>query len=203
MNQYVIDTEYAVRGLISLITDQEAQLKQLQERCQMLSCKAEAFNVSHGVSPFETMYLQDQADAVTLAITRQQLEETQKQVTEVTTSIDAKSDSVTALSTALLQIAKQGISTVYGNLSSCHDGRTIGREKLKNIVWQARNQSMHYEEISLRPPVYNCFASIESTFGDKFSLSSNLRKNLAYEVIDVVLGWKDYSRYEGDMRQLL
>lgn len=108
---------------------------------------------------------------------RQQIEPVLKEIDEFTFSIAVKEESIKALAGALLQIAKQGISTVHGKLNNCVDGRTIKNEPIKNIVWQGRNQSMHYEEGKFFQPIIDCFHNIEI----------QLRKeNLAKEIVDLL-----------------
>lgn len=208
MHQYLTDTEYAVRELIELIIAEERQLTQLQSQYEGLRRKVEYLNQSLLDAPFNdsVVPLQEQAMAIDMCRTREGLSDLQKQIASLQNSINAKSSSINALCGAILQIARQGISTFHGRLDRCPDGRSIGTgtgsAKLKSVVWQARNQSMHYEEGSFNPPVINCFAKLEASFGSKFSLSENAGKNLAHDVIQE-LGWKDYLRYESDMQSLI
>lgn len=207
MHQYITDTQYAVRGLIELITAEERQLSQLQSQYEGLSRKVEYLNQSLLDAPFnDVVPLREQAMAIDMYRTSGDLAALQKQIIELQNSIDTKGASIDALCGAVLQIAKQGISTVHSGLSRCPDGRSIGIgtgvEKLKNVIWQARNQSMHYEEGSFQSSVINCFAKLEASLGSKFSLSENVGKNLAHDVIQE-LGWKDYLRYESDMQSLI
>ena len=39
---------------------------------------------------------------------------------------------------SLLQYAKQGISLCHGGLQPCPDGRAIGSQALKDVIWQSR-----------------------------------------------------------------
>jgi hypothetical protein len=153
MHQYIADTEYAIHGLIDLITAEERQLTQLQSQHDGLRRKEKFLNQMLADAPFnDILPLQEQALAITWHKTRAEIDDLQNQIIALQSSIDAKSDSINALCGAILQIAKQGISTVHRSLNVCPDGRGIGigagREKLKNVIWQARNQSMHYEENS-------------------------------------------------------
>ncbi|MBW4541598.1 MAG: hypothetical protein KME43_20995 [Myxacorys chilensis ATA2-1-KO14] len=207
MHQYVDDTEYAVRGLIDLITTEERQLTQLQSHYEGLSSKEKDLKQWLLDAPLndDVVPLQEQAMAITWHKTREELADLQKQIMALQSSIDAKSVSIDALCVAILQIAKQGISTVHSNLSKCPDGRIIGTgtdaEKLKNVIWQARNQSVHYEEGNFSSAVTTCFAKLEASCGSQFSLALNSGKNLAHDVIQE-LGWKDYSKYESDIQSL-
>lgn len=204
MHQYISDTEYAVRELINLITVEEKQLSEFQNKYKGLSSKEKYLNQELMNAPFndDVDPLQEQAISIDWYKICEELADLQKQIVVLQASIDAKSVSIDALCGAVLQIAKQGISIVHSHLGQCPDGRGIGTEKLKNVIWQARNQSMHYEEGNFKPPVTDCFANLEISLGNKFSLSLNMGKNLAHHVIEE-LGWKDYSTYESDLKSLI
>lgn len=208
MHQYLTDTEYAVRGLIELITAEEKQLAQLQSQYGGLSVKEKILNQDLSDAPWNDNVtpIQEQATAIAAYKTREELADLGERIEALQNSIDAKRVSIDALCGAFLQIAKQGISTIHSGLSGCPDGRSIGTgtgvEKLKNVIWQARNQSMHYEEGNYRQDLINCFAKLEISYGNKFSLALNVGKNLAHDVIQE-LGWKDYLRYESDMASLI
>lgn len=122
-----------------------------------------------------------------------------KEAKDILSFIVANTDSLNIIAGAILQIAKQGISFEYQNLSKCHDGRIIGRESLKNIIWQSRNQAMHFEEGNFRQSVVDCFKNLEIKFGSKFKL---VNKSCAYDVL-IILGWDSYDAYEEDMVMLL
>lgn len=107
-------------------------------------------------------------------------------------------DSLNIIAGSVLQISKQGISSVYGSLMNCPSGRILGGETLKNIVWQGRNQAMHFEESNYNQKVIDCFANLKLDYGSRFSLGN---KNLAYEVVRL-LGWTSYNNYENDMKLL-
>src|SRR5262249_51212098 len=99
---------------------------------------------------------------------RRESTEVEALVAALEAAILAKETSVQALAGAILQIAKQGIAFVHGDLAGCPAGRPIGRETLKNVIWQARNQSMHWEENAFRQPTTLCFASLQLDFGSEF-----------------------------------
>lgn len=103
---------------------------------------------------------------------------------------------------SLLQIAKQGISTVHGNPINCPLGRSIGTETLKNIIWQGRNQSIHCEEGNPNQKVKDCFSNLATDFGSDFDLTVNYTDNKARRIIDL-LNWNTYDKYENDMISLI
>ncbi|QXE23648.1 hypothetical protein B6N60_02338 [Richelia sinica FACHB-800] len=125
------------------------------------------------------------------------------QIEQLKNLIDAKSFAISSLCGALLQISKQGISIVHRGLGSCPNGRSIGNDVLKNIIWQGRNQSMHYEENNPNQAVKNCFQNLETSFGSEFSLTLHPSENFAQKIVIKVLGWNEYQVYEQDMISLL
>jgi hypothetical protein len=52
--------------------------------------------------------------------------------------------SAAALASALLQIGRQGVSNVHGG-PILPAGRPIGTQALSVVLWEARNQAMHWE----------------------------------------------------------
>lgn len=111
--------------------------------------------------------------------------------------VAAKSFSTAALAGNLLQYAKQGIALRYGkNREGCPDGRMIGAVTLHEVIWQARNQSMHWEEGDPHRPVQRCFDRLAEEFGAQFSEYRN--RNLAFEVI-CLLGWSTIENFKNDL----
>jgi hypothetical protein len=117
--------------------------------------------------------------------------------------IEARAASLAALAGAILQIAKQGISTNYGTPlpADCSTGRMIGSQNLRTVIWEGRNHSMHYEDAKPRDGVKNCFRGLEASFGKQFSLSAHPGANLSVLVV-TELGWLSYDVYEQDMLSL-
>lgn len=69
------------------------------------------------------------------------------QVVQVEQAAAAHTFSIGSLSGALLQHPKQGISLVHSGPSSCPAGRAIGGSTLKDVIWQGRNQAIHWDEV--------------------------------------------------------
>jgi hypothetical protein len=117
--------------------------------------------------------------------------------------IEARVSSLAALAGAILQIAKQGISTIYGLSwkTDCPTGRMIGSQNLRTVIWEGRNHSMHYEEGNPSVGVKNCFLGLETSFGQEFSLSVHPSANRSVLVV-TILGWLNYDAYEQDMLSL-
>lgn len=96
----------------------------------------------------------------------------------------------------LLQYAKQGISIVHHGLAACPDGRFIGSQPIKNIIWQGRNQALHWEEGNFRPPVVNCFRTLAQEQDPKFGDFAN--RNIANDLVEL-LGWRTFGDFKADM----
>ncbi|MBC6715683.1 hypothetical protein H9Q09_05675 [Aurantimonas sp. DM33-3] len=104
--------------------------------------------------------------------------------------------SVGSLCGSILQFAKQGISLCHGSLAACPDGRAIGSQFLKDLIWQGRNQSIHWEEVAPRPPVVACFDKLTHECGQSFGDFRN--RNMAIDVV-TLLGWRTVAEFEADM----
>ncbi|MEH1922207.1 hypothetical protein [Nostoc sp.] len=210
MHQYLIDTEYATTNIFNLIMHDERELEQAKEKYHQVQKDLKfyqqqfyAADMSDDLSPMQLQYEYLQYNKRTENLSKQE-EFLISQIEEFKNLIDAKSVAVSSLCGALLQIAKQGISIVHKkNLISCPDGKNIGSEVLKNVIWQGRNQSMHYEDGKFQPPVTNCFQKLEASFGNEFSLSLHSGENFAQKIVIKLFGWNDYQVYKQDMISLL
>ncbi|MDG4720720.1 hypothetical protein [Thalassospira aquimaris] len=200
---YIDDVKYATESLISLLGNEKMQIADLSAQLSSVEAKFEHFHWD-----FKTSDLNDDfSDAhshhafVKMAEAKKDRDAIAAEIGALKSVILNRKMALQSLSGALLQIAKQGISIAHGGLGACPDGRTIGQSKLKEVVWQARNQSLHYEEGRFRQPVLYLFNQLAADFGDLFSLALHPNKNMAEDVIEV-LGWIEYSRFERDMLQL-
>jgi hypothetical protein len=101
-----------------------------------------------------------------------------------------------ALSANLLQYGKQGISLVHGGLGSCPDGRLIETQPLKNVIWQSRNQALHWEDGAFQQPVDRCFDALATDTDPKFRDYTS--RNMARDVLGL-LGWEDFADFQKDM----
>ncbi len=107
--------------------------------------------------------------------------------------------SIASLAASVLQFAKQGISIVHGGLSTCPPGRLLGSQSLRDIIWQARNQSIHWENNVFHEPTAACFerlaAELEPRFGDF------RQRNMAFDIL-LLLGWSDFEHMAQDLKHL-
>lgn len=200
MNTYLQEMEHAVASIIPLIwaehhavEEAETTLRKYEAETKRGYQQAQAFDDlddDEGLATFirwETYFGPDK---------KRYHAEAALQRVETTVAVHAFSRA--ALSSSLLQYAKQGISAAHGVLATAPSARQIHGLELKDVIWQGRNQASHWEEGKLSPPVVACFEvlkAIDATFGDY------LTRNLAFEIVRL-LGWNDWATFEGDMRSL-
>lgn len=103
---------------------------------------------------------------------------------------------------AILQLAKQVVSARRGAPSRWKPGRAIGRLELRDVLLQARNQSVHADEADFRPDVLRVFAALEADFGAGFHVEKGLKASRAREVVEL-LGWLDANAARNDISELL
>jgi hypothetical protein len=109
--------------------------------------------------------------------------------------------SIGILSGAILQIAKQCLSIEFENCYS-RKGRKIGSQHISDIIFNARNQSLHFEEEKIKNPhTKRCFEILAEEFVEAYDLNRNFRQNLATEVIEL-LGWNTFENYLADMQEI-
>jgi hypothetical protein len=106
-----------------------------------------------------------------------------------------------SLAGALLQIAKQGISLWYGrNVADCLElGRIIGEQPIRDVIWQARNQAIHWEDGQFHGAVDNVFKKLVSNFGPPFDKYT--QQSLAFEIVNL-LNWSSFEHLDTDLRAL-
>jgi hypothetical protein len=106
--------------------------------------------------------------------------------------------SAAALASALLQIGKQGVSIVHGRAMS-PTGRPIGTQALSVVVWEARNQAMHWEMGKVHKPMAACFETLARDVDPKYG--DYMQRSLAFDVVDL-LNWRTVARFNEDLGSL-
>ncbi len=206
MNQYIIDTKYAVKKLIKTIYKEEKELDSLTTKFNQLKKVFDHLFWDYSTADMQEDFndLQVQHKFIQMAKFHEEndLKGKKSELDKLSHSIITKQDSMNSLSMSLLQIAKQGISTVHGNPNNCPTGRNIGSESLRNVIWQGRNQSIHYEEGNPSQKVKDCFINLTNDFGVDFDLSLDYTVNKAKKIVDL-LNWKNYKNYKTDLKSLL
>jgi len=107
--------------------------------------------------------------------------------------------SISALSGSLLQFGKQGISLHFGKKRvGCPDGRFLDGMTLHEVIWQARNQALHWEDETFHPPTEACFQTLAKTAP---IFSQYKYRSLAYEIV-LLLEWKSLDDFRRDLMLL-
>lgn len=203
IHEYVQETEYAASHLIEDIWHEHDELKKLDAEISSLQKVVE-----HQYRQAQSFMDCDDPDDMMLGVgiywntyfdEDKQLYHKNKDYQKLHQQIQTHLYSIQTLCSGLLQIAKQGISIVHGGLKKCPDGRPVGTQTLRDVVWQARNQTMHYEEGNCHPAVVAVFTTLASEFNIVFNNYN--KQNLAFEIVQL-LGWINYDNYKSDMISL-
>ena len=204
MHPYQSDIQHAAETLIDGIFYEEDQLAHL-----VAELKALEGELNHMSEVFDFCSLNPDLDDEGIGTSvfweahfdvSPKAEGTKLKVEIISNSIEARRISVDALASGLLQVAKQGMSIVNGGLQQSPEGRPVSGQKLRAVVWHARNQSMHYEEPSLHERTVECFKALGNDIAPVFKAYNE--KNLAYEVVKM-LGWSKLSKFNEDLASLL
>lgn len=203
MKHYLKETEFASKSLIKLISTDFNELTKLNESLvemtAELNIKYQIF-MANEFHPAANFYHAQMAQAFEK---KEELNKnTYKKIEALTLNIDIKSASITALSGALLQIAKQGISVTYGKPQNAPKGGVFNGILIKEIIWEARNQSNHYEnprEISSK--VELIFSQLDKVRGDGLKWDPKSQVNFSFEVLRL-LGWLEYETYVEHMSSI-
>ena len=82
----------------------------------------------------------------------------QKDLDELNQRIAVREFSTAALAATVLQFAKQGIALRFGKQrTGIAAARLIGKVCLDEVIWQGRNQALHWEEGQFSQKVEACF----------------------------------------------
>lgn len=204
MHPYLSDTEFATKNLFGLATEEAGQLAtllaKLSETEAQLKVHQWDFQTSDLNDDFSEAYVM--AAFQRAAKAQQETVRLKSEVAVLQASIGTHQHAVQAIAGAIFQIAKQGISLVHGGLAAAPAGRAVSSLVVRDVIWQARNQSMHYEEGQPRQQVSDLFAILAREHGDQCSLTVHPGQNRAKQVLDV-LGWTNYEQYIRDMQELL
>ncbi len=203
MHKYIEDTRFAAQSLIDLIRNLTLEAEQNVQRLD---------NHKESIKILSKLFMDTQFseramhDFIQL---RKKIEETpqiEQDHERYLAEYYWKYSAAEAISGALLQIAKQGISYKFTQLDRCKKKvRDIGSQPLQQVIWYARNQSMHYEDGAYDDGTEECFDKLVSDLGiEDFAVGAGKGKdsNLALRVVRL-LGWDKYEQYEKDMIGLL
>lgn len=204
MDDYLSEIEYAVSNLISIIWQEHRYLEDLQQRIQGLTTNITDNHDRVHFLAENAQDLEDISDAISQSMDsywglQKDLAVVRKSLETLSTQIAAHAFSVGCLAGSLLQYAKQGISICHGkDFNKYPDGRFINSQSIKNIIWQGRNQSVHWEGGVLNHFVEDCFTDL---LKNNPCFSDYKKQNKAFEIIEL-LGWTDFSIFKKDMQSL-
>lgn len=203
MTDYLIEIEYAASHLIQLIWEERNHLRTLEQELATLSRRVEENyhrasvllidaedldDIALATGMHWENYFGDDKKLYNLAETRSKLE----------SQINIHAFSVGSLAGSLLEYAKQGIVLTHGRLEKCPNGRAIGKQTLRNVIWQGRNQAIHWIEKDLKPPVKECFDDL-AEYNQAFTEYN--QRNLAFDVV-ALLEWTDFAKFKADLLSL-
>jgi len=204
MSSYLAVIEFAANNLIEIIWNERNQLTELEKeiapllkavedeylKAQTLAMNAEdPDDVAMAAGIYWNNYFGDDKVLYHKDTSRQDLED----------EVLAHEFSIAALCGALLQYAKQGISLVHSGLANCPEGRAIGSQHLKAVIWQSRNQAIHWEEGNFRKPVKDCFEALKSEINQQFDQYK--ARSMASDIVEI-LGWKTFDDFKADLSTL-
>jgi hypothetical protein len=219
IRDYLDETKYICEHLIELINKIECDMAQINHKKAMIPLYRKNEKMYQQFSKmvwadgceeeFSDYLARSLEHAQTAATYQAQIDEVEKLYNN---ALFMKNGPLQSVSQALLHIAKQGISLVYGKRKSdCENAfRNAGKALpqkynvgLLDIIWEGRNQSIHYEDGHFMPPVETVFNALLSNHDSKCQAlrGYNQGQNKAYEIIKI-LDWTDYSNFHHDMLSL-
>ena len=204
ITSYITEVEYSAAGIIQMIWHEHADLAKISKDLDALT---KAVEQRYMQADNVAMNAEDPDDVAMAAGMHWEnyfgddKERHHKTVdaSEMQSRIDARAFSVGSLCGSLLQIAKQGISVAHGDLDSCPNGRDVHGHHLKQVIWQGRNQSIHWEEGNPHPPVGQLFDSLATNVDPKFG--NYTTQNCAFDIVDL-LNWRTLDKFKTDMNLL-
>ncbi|MFY1623723.1 hypothetical protein ACN268_11010 [Micromonospora sp. WMMD735] len=205
MSNYVDEVRHAVTSLLPVIWDEYNVLQDLQSRLEGLTRQMED---EYGRAAWLALNAEDAEDVALAAGMHwdaywgadKQHHDQGTLLPELQAAVDTHRFSAEALAGALIQQGKQGISIVHGGLASAPQGRQIGTSGcLRNVIWQARNQALHWEDRSFKAGVVGCFDALAAEVDPVFT--EYTQRNMSFEVVKL-LGWRSMRAFEVDLLSL-
>jgi len=104
---------------------------------------------------------------------------------------------------SILQIAKLCISMAWPSTDRFSKGRMVGSQHLSRVIWQARNQALHFEEGMPRDRrTRECIEALSVEVGLDIRQLAETPRSLAKDVVGL-LGWHSYEGFARDMCAML
>ena len=201
---YLSEVEYSAAGIIPMIWHEHADLAKIREELVALTRVVEQRYMQAESVAMNAENPDDVAMAAGMHWENYFSDDKKRHhksinASELQLRIDARAFSIGSLCGSLLQIAKQGISVAHGGLGSCPDGRNVHGHHLKQVIWQGRNQSIHWEEGNPHPPVQQLFDSLTANVDAKFG--DYRTRNCAFNIVEL-LNCQTLDNFKNDMNLL-
>lgn len=200
MSTYVAEIEEAATALLELAGRDRTRIADLTSRLRHLEAD---FHRHYDTATRIELWDDDtdiDREANLAGLKHAQKEGVRAEIDAVSASLEARRISVSAIAGALLQLGKQGISAVHTRVrNDAPPGPPVGGQPLRDVIWEGRNHSMHWEEGNPHPPVVTCFDQLALDFDPK--LGNYRIENVAKEVIEA-LGWHSFDDMRTDLLQL-
>ena len=204
MSDYLKEIDYAARKIVRLIWRDRERVIKLEAKVASLNRQVQS---DYSSGDFIALNSED-ADDVGMATgiywetyfgaDKDRYHENKK-LEKLVKQLAVHSFSFDTLAGSLLQYGKQGISLAHGGFANSPNGRSVGSQFLKDIIWQARNQAIHWEEGNPHPPVQSCFEKLEKEHDRKFGEYNS--RSMAADVV-ALLGWRTFALFRADMLSL-
>lgn len=162
MNTWLAETQHAVASLIPVVWQEQVNFEEALQRQMPLEAATE-----EGYRRAQAFADDLDDDGLATAIywetyfgADKDRFEAAKATEEKRQILEARLFARAALASAILQIGKQGLSAVHGGLEAAPPSREVHGIQIKDLIWQARNQAMHWEEGKPHKAVQECFETL-------------------------------------------
>jgi hypothetical protein len=200
---YLKDIEHAATGVFPLVWSEQKRLQELNEQIRRLervirhnAHQAQAWqesddpeDVAFGAGIYWQTYFNEDKERYHKDEERQRLEN----------QLAVRRFSVNSLAGSILQYGKQGISIAFDGPGKCKDGRRIGSQRLADVIWCGRNQSLHWEDHKFKGKTKECFEKLAKEVCDKFGDFE--KQNQGLHLLHH-LGWTDFEKFSADLISL-
>ncbi len=204
MAAYLATIERAVRQLLPKMWEDDLQIADAEAAVRAAEQAVEdGYRYVAGI--LADPYDRDEDGLATMVYWETYFERTDEQnqrTAEVRRAVAERDEhevSSTMLAASVLELAKRGITMVHVGLQQAPTAPSVGTVALRDLIWQARNQAMHWEDGKLHPPTQACFDALFAEHGSPFDEAT--KRNLSLKVLRV-LKWTDYDSFATDLSRL-
>lgn len=203
LKDYLPEIRHAVETVIVDLHREHDHVSELREQVEVLTAATHAgYAQSESIAMISDVFDDDPLLATAIhwdtyfGVDKERYYKDQE-LRKLTDSLAAKELSTSALAGSLLQFAKQGISLQYGRQkTACPIGRNIGSQGIAEVIWQGRNQALHWEDGAFSKPVQDCFTALAAEIDPVFGDYAN--RCFAFDIV-CLLGWKTFVDLERDL----